>query len=367
MTVEGTPMSGASGWPIIDKRGGDASVQKGSRQKESLGADSEEGQWKIVPHRWRIKNKTQPEKGQAQVERKVVQPKGKQKENSPSKTLILVTEAINQASKKRVLEEDESHVPERPKLMDTINQESSSRALALVQCSWLEEGWDLGNQIPKSQQVERLQMELDDSIVTDKKGGSSFRSIPEVVAFRQWKDINGLCPLVAKGARLTWCNNRLGQAHTLEEPLRRWNRHVIGDLPSRVARAQEHRRCARNRITEIHTLQGQKVNSQEEIRRYAKEYFSNHWASEVEQLNELPPDILPKKLSNDMKEELVCPFLEYEIDEGWKGQLLSLAGRTILIKSVMNALPQHFMLSAAMPMTAVRDVEKAARSFMEWI
>ncbi|KAK1326072.1 hypothetical protein QJS10_CPA01g01422 [Acorus calamus] len=50
--------------------------------------------------------------------------------------------------------------------------------------------------------------------------------------------------------------------------------------------------------------------------------------------------------------------------QGWKGQLLSLAGRTILIQSVMNALPQHFMLSAAMPMTAMRDVEKAARSFL---
>ncbi|KAK1305731.1 hypothetical protein QJS10_CPA10g01337 [Acorus calamus] len=88
-----------------------------------------------------------------------------------------------------------------------------------------------------------------------------------------------------------------------------------GDRISNFFHAKLQRRRARNRITEIHTLQGQKVNSSEEIQRYAKEYFSDHWASKVEQHNELPPDILPKKFSNDMKEELVFPFSEYEIEE----------------------------------------------------
>ncbi|KAK1313470.1 hypothetical protein QJS10_CPA06g01099 [Acorus calamus] len=50
--------------------------------------------------------------------------------------------------------------------------------------------------------------------------------------------------------------------------------------------------------------------------------------------------------------------------QGWKGRMLSMAGRSILIQSVINALPQHFMLSVAMPLSAVKDVEQAARSFL---
>ncbi|KAK1305215.1 hypothetical protein QJS10_CPB11g00979 [Acorus calamus] len=50
--------------------------------------------------------------------------------------------------------------------------------------------------------------------------------------------------------------------------------------------------------------------------------------------------------------------------QGWKGRMLSMAGRSILIQSVINALPQHFMLSAAMPLSAVKDVEQAGRSFL---
>ncbi|KAK1305217.1 hypothetical protein QJS10_CPB11g00977 [Acorus calamus] len=127
----------------------------------------------------------------------------------------------------------------------------------------------------------------------------------------------------------------------LQEPLRQWNRRVIGDLPSRVAQAHAQvqlltqqdqgavngttyssqlettllnfaelqgqleafwaqrarlqwvhegdrnskffhakvqRRRLRNHIDEIQTLQGHRIGSPEEIRRYTKDYFSDHWA-----------------------------------------------------------------------------------------
>ncbi|KAK1326632.1 hypothetical protein QJS10_CPA01g03023 [Acorus calamus] len=41
-----------------------------------------------------------------------------------------------------------------------------------------------------------------------------------------------------------------------------------------------------------------------------------------------------------------------------------MAGRCVLIQAVLNALPQHFMLSAAMPISATMDIELAARSFL---
>ncbi|KAK1325137.1 hypothetical protein QJS10_CPA01g01196 [Acorus calamus] len=50
--------------------------------------------------------------------------------------------------------------------------------------------------------------------------------------------------------------------------------------------------------------------------------------------------------------------------QGWKGQLLSMAGRCVLIQSVINAMPQHFMLSAALSVGVANEVEKAARSFL---
>ncbi|KAK1282069.1 hypothetical protein QJS10_CPB22g00883 [Acorus calamus] len=162
---------------------------------------------------------------------------------------------------------------------------------------------------------------------TDKRGGYPFRLTQDVLLFRQWKDMNGLCPLIAKGPKFTWCNNRQGNARTwelldqafanatwinqfptttvevlprsfsdhaplllttevsppmgrkpfrferfwfaypdlydivtynwriwsqaspmgrlhnklrrLQEPLRRWNRQVVGDLPKRVAQAHD--------------------------------------------------------------------------------------------------------------------------------
>ncbi|KAK1324520.1 hypothetical protein QJS10_CPA01g00703 [Acorus calamus] len=238
----------------------------------------------------------------------------------------------------------------------------------------------------------------------------------------------------------------MGRLHNklrrLQEPLRQWNRRVIGDLPIRVAKAHEQllqlmeweqhvtpdcrhvnrleatfknfealqrqleifwaqrarvqwvcegdrnskffhtklqRRRTRNRITEILTMQGQKLEDSEEIRSHALEYFSEHWASKIEQLTIVPIDLIPQRVPDDMVDDLIRPFSMLEIEEqrrsnvlevvnrrlqGWKGQMLSLAGRCVLIQSVLNAVPQHFMASAAMPASTTRDVEQVARSFL---
>ncbi|KAK1260188.1 hypothetical protein QJS04_geneDACA023438 [Acorus gramineus] len=50
--------------------------------------------------------------------------------------------------------------------------------------------------------------------------------------------------------------------------------------------------------------------------------------------------------------------------QDWKGRLLSMAGRCVLDQAVLNALPQHYMLSAAVPISATMDIERAARSFL---
>ncbi|KAK1282068.1 hypothetical protein QJS10_CPB22g00882 [Acorus calamus] len=60
---------------------------------------------------------------------------GKLQEPSSSKALVLVKEAVNRASKKRVLEEDASHTLEESDVADLHPLGPSSRALALFQRS----------------------------------------------------------------------------------------------------------------------------------------------------------------------------------------------------------------------------------------
>ncbi|KAK1284901.1 hypothetical protein QJS10_CPB20g00727 [Acorus calamus] len=50
--------------------------------------------------------------------------------------------------------------------------------------------------------------------------------------------------------------------------------------------------------------------------------------------------------------------------QDWKGRLLSMAGRCVLIQAVLNALQQHYMFSTALPITASLELEKYARSFL---
>ncbi|KAK1305411.1 hypothetical protein QJS10_CPB11g00301 [Acorus calamus] len=113
----------------------------------------------------------------------------------------------------------------------------------------------------------------------------------------------------------------VGSKMETREPLRQWNRRVIGDLPIRVAKAHE-----------------QLLQLME-------------WEQHV------TPDCRHQRRSTVL--EVVNRRLQ-----GWKGQMLSLAGRCVLIQSVLNAVPQHFMASAAMPASTTRDVEQVARSFL---
>ncbi|KAK1310039.1 hypothetical protein QJS10_CPA08g01386 [Acorus calamus] len=50
----------------------------------------------------------------------------------------------------------------------------------------------------------------------DKRGGAPFRITADVYQFRQWLNANKLQSLIVKGGPYTWCNNRKGQARTLE-------------------------------------------------------------------------------------------------------------------------------------------------------
>ncbi|KAK1265265.1 hypothetical protein QJS04_geneDACA019433 [Acorus gramineus] len=50
--------------------------------------------------------------------------------------------------------------------------------------------------------------------------------------------------------------------------------------------------------------------------------------------------------------------------QDWKAHFISMAGRRVLIQAVVNAIPQHYILSAAMPISAIMDVEKSAPSFL---
>ncbi|KAK1305278.1 hypothetical protein QJS10_CPB11g01005 [Acorus calamus] len=62
-------------------------------------------------------------------------------------------------------------------------------------------------------------------------------------------------------------------------------------------------------------MQGQKLEDSEEIRAYALENFSEHWASKIEQLTVFPMDLLPQRVPNDMVDDLIRPFSMLEIEK----------------------------------------------------
>lgn len=47
----------------------------------------------------------------------------------------------------------------------------------------------------------------------------------------------------------------------------------------------------------------------------------------------------------------------------WKGRFLSMAGRTVLIKSVLAALPSYQMQTTLLPKALVHEIERISRSF----
>ncbi|KAK1305214.1 hypothetical protein QJS10_CPB11g00978 [Acorus calamus] len=76
---------------------------------------------------------------------------------------------------------------------------------------------------------------------TDKRGGAPFQSTPAVLEFRRWKDNNGLCLLISKGPKYTWCNNKLGNARTWELLDRAFaNSAWISQLPSTTIEVLPH-------------------------------------------------------------------------------------------------------------------------------
>jgi hypothetical protein len=51
---------------------------------------------------------------------------------------------------------------------------------------------------------------------------------------------------------------------------------------------------------------------------------------------------------------------------GWIGSLLSLAGRGVLIRAVIRALPTHIMSALLLPISVILDIDKRCRAFF-WI
>lgn len=48
----------------------------------------------------------------------------------------------------------------------------------------------------------------------------------------------------------------------------------------------------------------------------------------------------------------------------WKAKLLSFAGRTVLVKSVMSAIPTYVMQGAALPIHLCDKLDKISRDFL---
>ena len=49
---------------------------------------------------------------------------------------------------------------------------------------------------------------------------------------------------------------------------------------------------------------------------------------------------------------------------GWKAKYLSFAGRTVLIKSVMSAVPNYVMQGVALPVHICEKLDKVNRDFL---
>ncbi|KAI9119453.1 hypothetical protein K1719_009329 [Acacia pycnantha] len=48
----------------------------------------------------------------------------------------------------------------------------------------------------------------------------------------------------------------------------------------------------------------------------------------------------------------------------WKSKFLTMAGRSVLIKSVLSSLPSHCMQSTLLPICTIREIEKISRNFL---
>ncbi|KAK4482042.1 hypothetical protein RD792_012965 [Penstemon davidsonii] len=172
----------------------------------------------------------------------------------------------------------------------------------------------------------------------------------------------------------------------LPSVLRDWNRHVFGNIFERkrilLARINgiQKRLCLRdnNFLSELEsTLIGEynTVLSQEELLWYQKsrvQWGENRVKREITAL-------LTIGRTNDLGRYLGVPIIHERVSprlfrgvvdrvakrlSAWKAKLLSLAGRTTLIKSVTSSIPNHVMQSAWLPETTCAQLDKLNRNFL---
>lgn len=72
--------------------------------------------------------------------------------------------------------------------------------------------------------------------------------------------------------------------------------------------------------------------------------------------------ILQKRLNKDTFGEILEKVSTRL--SGWKGRVLSLAGRITLTKTVLSSLPVHSMSTIMLPKSILSSLDKAARTFV---
>ncbi|KAK1303309.1 hypothetical protein QJS10_CPB11g00333 [Acorus calamus] len=74
-------------------------------------------------------------------------------------------------------------------------------------------------------------------------------------------------------------------------------------------------RRMRNRITSIHTIDGQVLNEMTDIKEHIVNHFTSHWQSKLSMMEQIPQDLFQTKISDQMAEELIAPFTEEELHQ----------------------------------------------------
>lgn len=116
---------------------------------------------------------------------------------------------------------------------------------------------------------------------------------------------------------------------------------------------------------------GQKVNLEK-----SKIFFSRNVLRE---LGRLISDESGIKSTNDLGKYLGMPILHKRINKetlrdilekvesrlaGWKGRILSFAGRLTLINSVLSSTPVHSMSTIKLPNSTLNSLDRVSRSFL---
>ncbi|KAK1301263.1 hypothetical protein QJS10_CPB12g00976 [Acorus calamus] len=164
----------------------------------------------------------------------------------------------------------------------------------------------------------------------------------------------------------------------LQYALRRWNKQRIGDLPAKVREAY---------VQLAQTLQeeqgdislawiGRKIGADQaekliapfteaEIELAVRRLPSNHAPG----LDGFSWGVLQSILANNMwvDERLLLRRLLKKITkrlETWKSSSLNIVGRVVLIRDVLQTLPQHLMFAASLMRTDAEEIDRLARRFL---